>query len=125
VLGVTHVIASNPPALPDASERFWGIRTPGTPFTSVVLRKSTEGDGLGLDEVLHTDLGAPDHGAATWTDLGSALPGGAGTPHLSGIGRLSAGSSNALQFAHFQFWIADAGGPQGFAASNALAGISS
>jgi hypothetical protein len=96
ILGVTYVIAANPPVQPDGGERFWGLRAPGTPFSSVVLSKSTEGDGIGLDEVLHSDLGLPDHCAATWTDLGFAKPGINGTPELTGLGRLEAGAISEL-----------------------------
>ncbi len=96
VLGVTHTLASNPPVQPNAVERFWGIRTPGTPFTSLVLRKSTQGDGMGIDEVYHSDLGVPNHCAATWTDLGFAKAGVNGPPLLTGLGRLNAGSNNQL-----------------------------
>ena len=96
VLGSTYTIAANPPAQPDGGERFWGLRAPGTPFTSVVLRKTTQGDGIGIDELLHTDLGLPDHCSATWADLGLGKAGSAGVPQLTAVGRLAAGSDNQL-----------------------------
>jgi hypothetical protein len=96
VLGVTYTLASNPPAQPNAVERFWGIRTPGTPFTTVVVRKTTQGDGMGFDEVLHSDLGVPDHCASLWTELGLGKTGVAGVPVLTGAGGLFASSSNQL-----------------------------
>lgn len=97
VLGVTHTIASNPPVQVDGSERFWGLRSPGAPFTTVVIRKSTQGDGIGLDDLLHSDLGLPDHCGAAWTDLGFAKAGTLGAPQLAGWGSLGPGSVGAIE----------------------------
>lgn len=96
ILGTPYTIASNPPLQPDGSERFWGLHAPGTPFSTVVIRKTTQGDGIGLDGFLHSDLGLPDHCTAAWTDLGFAKPGSLGPPQLSGSGSLASGSANVV-----------------------------
>ena len=105
VLGTTYVLASNPPVQPNAVELFWGLRSPGQPFTTIVVQKSTEGDGMGIDELLFSDLGLPDHCSSRWTDLGGGLGSTSGLPALSGIGCLTGGEQTSL--------VLTAGAPHG------------
>lgn len=95
VLGTTYTVASNPPVQADGGERFWGIRSP-TPFQTLVVRKSTTGDGIGLDELVHSDLGLADHCASIWTSLGGGVPGPNGLPVLTGVGCLEAGETTEI-----------------------------
>lgn len=99
ILGTTYTIASNPPAQTDGGERFWGLRSVAAPFTSVVLRKSTQGDGIGLDEIRFSDLGLPDHCDSVWTDLGGGVGGPNGLPQLSGVGCLVPGETTSIVLA--------------------------
>lgn len=50
-------IAVNPPRLADGNEIFWGIRNTQAPFTTATLYKTTQGDGVGLDQVYFTPIG--------------------------------------------------------------------
>lgn len=68
--GDAYVILSNPPRLPDGGEAFFGVRNTNQPFRTVVLGKTTEGDGIGMDQVRFSGSGTIDCGsvAAPETD---------------------------------------------------------
>lgn len=55
-LGGSAVIASNPPIWTTGWEHFVGIVSAGAPFTTVTIRKSTVGDGIGIDEISFSQL---------------------------------------------------------------------
>jgi hypothetical protein len=55
-LGGSATIASNPPTWATGAEHFVGIVSVGEPFSTVTIRKSSEGDGIGVDEVSFTPL---------------------------------------------------------------------
>lgn len=57
-LGGSAVIASNPPTWATGWEHFVGIVSAGVPFSTVTIRKSTEGDGIGIDEISFSQLPA-------------------------------------------------------------------
>ncbi|MEZ5065379.1 MAG: hypothetical protein R3B81_11650 [bacterium] len=77
--GDVYVILSNPPQQPDGGEAFFGVRNTDQPFQTVVLSKSTQGDGIGMDQVRFSGIGtidcgivaAPSVDGATWGQVKS------------------------------------------------------
>lgn len=76
-VGDGYVIASNPPIHSDGTEHFIGIRNETTPFSIVVLSKSTQGDGVGVDEIYYSDL--PSGTYCEVAGVGEAAPQSIGT----------------------------------------------
>ncbi|MFT7465162.1 MAG: hypothetical protein ACI9EF_003526 [Pseudohongiellaceae bacterium] len=94
---------------------------------------TTPDTGVGSAPVV--DMGAYEFGSepsSPWSEVGLGLAGLSGVPTLSGIGNLAGGDPVSLQLAGglpsglsscYQVWIADPGGPVGYAATNGLLAI--